>query len=158
MDTNTIRVIATKVLRRMVGCFDDVDEIAVDVDHNGVCVVYTSTRNTLAANDLTQMKCRADIRSGQMWVADLRVASPLRSNGIGRQLVAAAETLAAHLGLRTLNAFPLVSARRFWIKMGYTSHPNMARVVKKDLPKPCPAGLSLQNPAIPDQHADSGRP
>ena len=150
MDTDTIRIIATKVLRRMVCCFDDADEISVDIDRKGVCVVYTSTPNARAANDVTQMKCRADFQSGQMWVDDLRVATHLRSNGFGRQFVAAAETLAANLGLRTLNAFPLVSARRFWTRMGYTPHPKKARIVKKDLAEGC-----LAMPQSPDSN-DSG--
>ena len=137
MDRDSIRAIAMTVLRRMVGCFDEGDEVSVDMWGHGVRVVYTSSRASRNSDDVTQLKCRADFQKGQMWVDDLRVASRLRANGLGRQLVAAAEKLAADLGLRALSAFPLVSATRFWTKMGYTSHPTTARVVKKDITKIC---------------------
>ena len=78
----------------MVGCFDDGDEVSIDIVHRGLCVVYTSTQASSCARDVTRLRCLLDFESGQMWVGDLRVASRLRSKGIGRQLVAAAETLA----------------------------------------------------------------
>lgn len=133
MDRRTIFANATKVFRRTVSCSSDGDEVNVDSRRDGLCLVYTSVQASHGARDVTRLRCLLDFESGQMWVDDLRVASRLRSKGIGRQLVAAAETIAGDLGLRTLNAFPLIAARRFWTKMGYTSHPKTARVVKKDL-------------------------
>ena len=135
MDIGTIPVVARSVLRETVCCFDEGNTVTVETGRHGVRVAYTSTRASRDAGDVTRLECRVDFQSSQMWVDDLRVASSLRSNGIGRQLVAAAERIASTLGLQTVNVFPLVSAGHFWRKMGYTSHPKTARVVTKDLAK-----------------------
>jgi len=135
LDIGTIPAIARSVLRERVCCFDKGDTVKAETGRHGVRVAYTSTRASHDARDVTRLECRVDFQSSQMWVDDLRVASSLRSNGIGRQLVAAAERIALTLGFQTVNVFPLVSAVCFWKKMGYTSHPKTARVVTKDLAK-----------------------
>jgi len=131
--TGTVPAVAKSVLRETVWSFHNGDAVLVEPGRRGVRVTYTSTRASRDVRDVTRLQCRVDFPSCQMWVDDLRVASPLRSNGIGRQLAAAAERIAFALGVQTVNAFPLVSARQFWNKMGYTSHPRIARVVTKDL-------------------------
>jgi GNAT superfamily N-acetyltransferase len=133
MDFETIRVIATSVLRETVCCFDDRDLVIVEAGRLGVRVAYTSTRASHDDGEVTRLECRVDVQGSQMWVDDLWVASSLRSGGIGRQLAAAAERFAMSLDLKTVNVFPLAAAGQFWKKVGYTSHPKAARVLTKDL-------------------------
>ena len=135
IETRTIPAIAASVLHRTVCCFEMGDTVLVETGRHGVRVAYTSSRASREAGDVTRLECRVDLQTSQMWVDDLRVVSSLRSNGIGRQLAAAAERIALALGFQTVNVFPLVSAVCFWKKMGYTSHPKTARVVTKNLTK-----------------------
>lgn len=141
-DPDTVPVEVTSILREAVCCFDESDMVLVQTGRHGVRVAYISTRASREAGDVTRLGCRADSESSQMWVDDLRVADSLRSKGIGRQLVAAAERIALALGRQTVSVFPLVSAGDFWKKMGYTSHPKIARVATKDLAKDHAAGAA----------------
>lgn len=144
MNTGTIPVVAKSVLSETFGYFDQGDAVTVESVRPAVRVAYSSARASRGADDVTRLECRVDLQGRQLWVDDLRVASSLRSNGIGRQLVAAAEGIALALRLQTVNVFPLMSAGGFWKKMGYTSHPKTARVVTKDLAKDRSA-LNLQD-------------
>jgi GNAT superfamily N-acetyltransferase len=135
MDTGSIPVVATSILREAVCCFDKGDTVIAETGRHGVRVNYTSTRASRDARDVTRLECQVDFQSSQMWVGDLRLARSLQSNGIGRQLAAAAERIALALGLQTVNVFPLTSCGHFWKRMGYTSRPRTARVVTKDLAK-----------------------
>lgn len=132
--SDVIHAIARPIFSKMVPCFEETDIVAVDDSYRGISITYASPRASRDARDVTRLKCQVDFSARQMWIDDLRVARRLRSNGLGRQLVLTAEALALAFELRTLNVFPLVRARRFWKKMGYTSHPTRARVVKKSLP------------------------
>lgn len=135
MDTGSIPVVAKSILGEMVRCFDAGDTVIVEPMRRTVRVAYSSARASGGGDDITRLECRVDFQSSQMWIDDLRVARSLRCNGIGRQLVAAAEGIASALGLQTVNVFPLASAEHFWRKMGYAAHPRTARVVTKDLAK-----------------------
>ena len=135
MDTSTTAAVATSVLGETVRCFDEHDALLIETGRYGVRIAYTSGLVPPGDGDITHLECCIDFQDRQMWVGDLRVASSLRSKGIGRQLVKAAERIALVLGLRTVKVFPLASAERFWNKMGYRSYPKTARVVTKDLAK-----------------------
>jgi len=139
LDTGTIPAVAASVLCETVCCFEMGDTVLVETGRHGVRVAYTSSRDSRDASDVTRLECRVDLQTSEMWIDDLRVVDSLRSNGIGRQLVAAAERIASALALQTVNVFPLMSAERFWRKMGYASHPRTARVVTKDVRKARPA-------------------
>jgi len=152
MDTSMIPAVATSVLRETLRGFDDGDRVSIDTLRHGVRVAYISTLASRDDGDVTHLKCQLDFETGQMWVDDVRVARSLRCNGIGRQLVAAAEGIASVFGLQSVNVFPLLSAEHFWKKMGYATHPRKARVVRKEIPKdrpvlPASRDILLKSPA-----------
>jgi GNAT superfamily N-acetyltransferase len=132
-DAGTIRVLVKSVLSETVFCFDEGDTVIVEPVRPAARVAYSAARASQGADDVTCLECRVDFQSSQMWVDNLRVARSLRSSGIGRQLVSAAEGIALGLGLQRVNVLPLMSAGQFWKQMGYTAHPKTARVVTKDL-------------------------
>lgn len=134
ISADVIHAIARPIFCKMAPCFQETDIVAVNEGHRGVSISYSSPRTWHDSRDVTRLKCQIDFSARQMWIDDLQVARRLRSKGIGRKLVFTAEALALAFEVRTLNVFPLVRARRFWKKMGYTSHPTRARVVKKSLP------------------------
>ncbi len=135
--SDTIPGIARSVLQDTVSCYDKGDKVIVEAGRRGVRVAYHSVRLSRSARDVTRLEIHLDFRRRQMWVDDLRIAPALQSNGIGRQLVAAVERIALACGLRTVRVFPLMSARHFWSKMGYTSDLRTARVVTKELTPAC---------------------
>ncbi len=78
-----------------------------------------------------ELSLRLDIR--EMWIASLHVAVALRSVGLGRQLVQAAEAIARAAGVTVVNVLPLYSSDPFWVKMGYRPHPCTVRVLCKQV-------------------------
>jgi len=131
-DAGTIRAVVRSVLEETVCRGDAGDAVVVEPARPGLRVAYAPKSDPHDAAEVTRLECRVDLRGREMWIDDVRVAPSLRSKGIGRRLVAAAERIARALGLRTVCVFPLASAKRFWAKMGYAPHPKMARVVTKD--------------------------
>ena len=128
-----VQVVARAVLRQTFCFYDDCDEVTVEPLPAGVRVEYVSTRASFGFRDVTRLECRVESHRSQMWVDGLRVAVPLRFNGIGRQLVTAVERIALALGLPTVSAYPIAPARGFCEEIGYDSHLTTARVMTKDL-------------------------
>lgn len=87
-------------------------------------------------NEKTVLKLQLDPRLATGWICELRVASPYRRQGVGRQLAALAEHLGREYRMVALHVFPLVTAGDFWQRVGYLPHPKMARVLRKALTVP----------------------
>ncbi len=122
---------ARSIFRHSVRCFNEADTISVYRILHQTHITYQSINASCGRSDITMVRLCVDHDSGLMWIADLRVASPFRLNGVGRQLVEAAEALGHQMGIHKINVFPLTSSEAFWEKMSYTPRPGAARVLWK---------------------------
>ena len=123
------------VFRNVVSCFSgDGTTIQIQGEVNGnLRVVHYSALASVPPSDQTRMglHLRLDIR--ELWIVSLHVGVSFRSTGLWRQLVNAAEEIARTAGTPIVNVFPLVSARSFWLKMGYRSLGCNSRVLAKNI-------------------------
>lgn len=128
-----IRENARAIFGRLFSGFCQDDALVVEERHWGMRVEFVSSRTSLDPGDVTCIELCFPATAGEMWIASLRVATPLRLTGLGRQLVEVAETVARELGVPTVHVYPFLSARSFWERMQYRSHRYTARVLSKDL-------------------------
>ena len=138
MDSESVTAIVRPVLARTVFCFHEQDALVVEDRLDSIRVAYASACSSGGPQDSTRIECQLCFDTGQMWIGTLHVSVGFRSKGLGRQLVTAVERIASAIGLRMVSGFPLQSSQRFWERMGYRTHPTMARVVTKDLAKDGP--------------------
>ncbi|REK17583.1 MAG: GNAT family N-acetyltransferase [Planctomycetota bacterium] len=67
------------------------------------------------------------------WIEDLFVSPEFRQQGIGRQLVRAAEALVFRWNALAVNVWPLQGSHGFWEKLGYQPHECICRVMTKSV-------------------------
>jgi GNAT superfamily N-acetyltransferase len=72
-----------------------------------------------------------DSQRGPLWIAHVHVCWSLRGQGLGRELVLAAEATARAIGLPAVRVYPLPHAADFWRLLGYVPDPRTARVLRK---------------------------
>ena len=136
------------------------DVLLVEHEHRSIRIDYATFLDS--ASDPTRMTLRLHPLTEVMWIESLRIAVPLRSTGRGRRLVAAAEGVACHTGIGSINVYPLSAARAFWLRIGYQSHPRTSRVLSKSLGgdgKPAHLGWGSAVDSAQDSHgvAKTGR-
>ncbi len=107
------------------------DVLWVEREHRSIRIDFATSCDSGSAFDPTMMTLRLHPLADVLWIGSLRIAVPLRSSGMGRLLVAAAEEVACHTGIGSVNVYPLSVARAFWLKMGYRAHPRTSRVLSK---------------------------
>jgi len=92
---------------------------------------YIASLVSTPPGDVTSLDLRCHWECREMWIRELRVATPFRLQGLGSNLVTAAESIAVALGMSVVHTLPLTPARRFWSKLGYVPQRRTARVVIK---------------------------
>jgi len=133
MNSDLIAAIAQSVIAEELRCYDQQDELLLESRCQGAHMAYVSARASRSPSDITCMTCEISFERSEMWFSTLQVSSAFREQGLGRQLVTAAERIACAVGLQVVNGFPLHSSRPFWEKMGYRAHPRIAHVLTKPL-------------------------
>ncbi len=92
---------------------------------------YATTEFTDRPGNVTQVRLAWRSTLEELWIGYLHVASQFRGRGLGKRLVLASEQLAYRLNARSIQVYPLQSAREFWLDRGFAPHPRTARVVIK---------------------------
>lgn len=133
MDTDSVGTVVWSILRGTLSCFDEGDTLSVGQELDDVRVAYVSLQASAGCSDCTCMQCQIYLDAGEMWIASLRVGTPFRLQGLGRQLVTASERIAREMGIRIIKVFPFPVSEPFWRKMGYDPDPGTTRVLLKDL-------------------------
>ena len=121
------------ILRKMVPYFSSDDTFVYEKVHRNVKIVYYSKLLSDIPFDLTGIELYFCLDTKDMWIGFIHVAFPLRSIGIGRQLVCTAEEVARSMDFRNIKVFPLQSSKSFWLKMGYRPHCCTNRALSKYL-------------------------
>ena len=129
--TSGIESIVRDILRQELPFFCRDDALTLEERRQVFRIVYSSTQTSVFPSDPTVLKLRLRPDVREMWIGDLRVSTPFRMAGLGRQLVTAAEEVACATGMAEVNVFPLSSSWGFWLKMGYAPHRHTARVLSK---------------------------
>ena len=145
---------------RVFSCFDGGDTLAVKQERRSVHVTYISRRASPDLHDLTFVRFRICVDANEIWIGNLNVAVPLRSLGLGRQLVQVVEETARRAGIPNIRLFPLMPSVAFWEKMGYSPDARAARTLAKVLQTVSADGSALQLPqqlVIDSKHAGHSR-
>jgi len=111
--------------------FDKNDPLIVEQHVRQVYLFYSCLRASRGEQATTFLECRFNLDACEVWIGRLQVSSVFRWQGLGRELVWAAERISTLMEMREINIFPLVAAVDFWRKMGYTWKPRTARVLCK---------------------------
>jgi len=111
--------------------FNYCDPLIVEGVFSKVRVFYVSTK-TSSLDHRTFVDCRFHFDSRQMWIGSIQVATCHRHQGVGRQLVKAAEATANVLGMEEVRILPRPSSVDFWLKLDYAPAPRMTRVLCKN--------------------------
>ena len=111
--------------------FDKDDPLVVEQHARQVYLFYSCLRVSGGDQSTTFLECRFNLDASEVWIGRLQVSSVFRLQGLGRELVLAAERISTLMEMREINIFPLVAAVDFWRKMGYTWKPRTARVLCK---------------------------
>jgi len=127
-----VKAVARAVLKEALSCFDDEDALVVQEELDRVSILYCSVQAS-TPGESTYLRLSLPRDAGEMWIRDVRVAAPLRSAGLGRQLVRAAEGSARELEVEVVSVYPVGSSGLFWQKMGYRRHRSTARALSKDM-------------------------
>jgi GNAT superfamily N-acetyltransferase len=107
------------------------DGLQVEREIVAVQINYVASGVSIPRGEVTTLNLRCHFDSLDMWIRELHVASPFRLRGLGTNLVTAAESIAATLGMRAVHVLPLSPAREFWCKLGYVPQGRTARVLVK---------------------------
>jgi GNAT superfamily N-acetyltransferase len=113
--------------------YDTRDQLRVQAEARAVQLAYVSVRAGETSPGATYIQCRMDRDYSQMWITFVQVAGELRRQGLGRDMVRAAEATARAAGLHTIRVFPVMPAIRFWKSLGYTPDDHTSRVLQKRL-------------------------
>ena len=127
---SNVRDIARKMFECQLPWFDHRDLIIVDGAFSEVRICYVSTKAS-DSDDPSFIDCRLHFDSGVMWISSIKVPAFQRRQGVGRQLVGAAEATANALGMEEVRLLPMVSSINFWLKLDYTPDSHSARVLRK---------------------------
>ena len=111
--------------------YSEADPLVVEEGKFEIRISYVSLRTSPDPSNVTCVTLHFRFDANEMWIGSLSVAIPFRSNGLGRQLVEAAETIARAIEIPSVMVYPFTSARSFWEKMGYCPHCWRARVLSK---------------------------
>ncbi len=111
--------------------FDKDDRLVVEQHARQVYLFYSCLRASRGDQATTILECRFNLDASEVWIGRLQVSSVFRLQGLGRELVLAAERISTLMEMREINIFPLVAAVDFWRKMGYKWKPRTARVLCK---------------------------
>jgi GNAT superfamily N-acetyltransferase len=107
------------------------DDLHVEWGTAAVQINYVASRVSTPPGDVTSLDLQCHLGCREMWIRRLHVANPFRRQGLGTDLVMAAESIAAALGMCAVHTLPLTPARRFWSKLGYVPQRRTARVLVK---------------------------
>ncbi len=69
----------------------------------------------------------------ELWIYELTVAESLRGRGLGSKIVQRTEALAIQIFATKLLAFPLATARSFWLSHDFVPHPRTTNLLYKYL-------------------------
>lgn len=125
-----VRDIAHKMFECHLPWFDHRDLIIVDGAFSEVRICYVSTKAS-DSDDRSFIDCRLHFDSRVMWISSIQVPAFQRRQGVGRQLVGAAEATANALGMEDVRLLPMVSSINFWLKLDYAPDSRSARVLRK---------------------------
>lgn len=95
---STARLAFAKYVR----LFDKRDQIIVHAEPHQLRLVYVSVRGSRQSGSATFIQCRVDLKLQQMWINSLQVSDALRRQGLGREMVAAAEATARAIGVASI--------------------------------------------------------
>ena len=129
-ESEILHVVRT-VLGDTFSWFDKDDPLVVEQHVRQVYLFYSCLRASGGDQATTLLECRFNLDASEVWIGRLQVSSVFRLQGLGRELVLAAERISTLLEMREINIFPLVAAMDFWWKMGYRWKPRTARVLCK---------------------------
>jgi GNAT superfamily N-acetyltransferase len=113
--------------------YDEQDQIIVHAEPHELRLVYLSVRASRQASAATFIQCRVDGECEQMWITSLQVSDALQRQGLGREMVEAAEATAKAMGFSSIKIYPLMDAVGFWKSLGYTPDAHISRVLEKGL-------------------------
>lgn len=142
--TSRINDVARTVFATECPFFDAQDSLDVEIGDRSVRVAYSSFELSDAPREITAIRFDLRLSVAELWIGELHVAKPFRRQGVGSQLVRAAEIVASETGMDVVNVFPLGSSGPFWAKLGYVPH----RITAKVLSKPC--GCCSSIPSLDD--------
>ncbi len=125
------------VFRKMVPCFSSDDTFIYEKVHQNVKILYYSKLLSDIPSDLTGIELYFCLDTKDMWIGFIHVAFPLRSIGIGRQLVSTAEEAARSIDFVCIKVFHLQPSKSFWLKMGFQPHYCTDRVLSKSVNHHC---------------------
>ncbi len=127
-----VRDIAWTIFEREFSWFDYCDSLIVEGVFPEVRVFYVCTK-TSRLDHCTFIDCRFHFDSRQMWIGSIQVVACHRLQGVGGQLVRAAEATANALEMEEVRILPRPSSVGFWLKLDYAPDPRSARVLWKNL-------------------------
>lgn len=127
-----VRDVAWKYFECEFSWFDHCDPLIVEGAFPQVRVFYVCTKRS-SFDQRTFVDCRFHFDSRQMWVGSIQVAACYRLQGVGLQLVKAAEATANALEMEEVRILPRPSSIDFWLKLNYAPASRSARVLWKNL-------------------------
>ena len=127
-----VRDIARKMFECQFSWFDQCDPLIVEGAFPEIRVFYVCT-TTSNLDHRTFVDCRFHFDSLEMWIGSIQVVACHRGQGVGRQLVRAAEATANALGIEEMRILPTPAAVGFWSKLGFRLAPRSARVMWKSV-------------------------
>lgn len=132
LSSQSLEAAARSAFAEHVRLYDDGDQIIVDVELRQLRFVYVNFRASRQSGSDTFIECHVAKSCEQMWISRLQVSDPLRRQGLGREMVEAAEATARAIGVPVIKVYPLIGAAGFWEQLGYTPDQRFARVQQKD--------------------------
>ncbi len=132
------------------------DVLLVEREHRSIRIDYATWCDSGSASDPSRMTLWLHPLAEVLWIGSMRIAVSLRSLGRGRRLVAAAEEVACHTGVGSINVYPLSAARAFWLRMGYRAHPWTSRVLSKAVGRKGNLAHSGRGSAVDSAHRMGG--
>lgn len=133
LDVESLGAAARIAFAEHVRRFDERDQVIVHVEPPQLRLIYVSVRASRQSSSATFIQCKVDDEREQMWITSLQVSDALRRQGLGREMVAAAEATARAIGMSRVSVLPYVSAVAFWDSLGYVPESRMSRVLQKVL-------------------------
>jgi len=127
-----VRDIARQMFEGRFSWFDRIDPLVVEGAIPEVRVFYVCGKIS-NSEQRTFVDCRFHFDSLEMWIGSIQVVACHRGQGVGRQLVRAAEATANALGIEEMRILPTPAAVGFWSKLGFRLAPRSARVMWKSV-------------------------
>jgi GNAT superfamily N-acetyltransferase len=127
----SLEATARTAIAEHVRLYDARDLVVVHDEACRLRLVYRSARASPQRRPAASLQCCVDSPRGPLWIAHVHVCRRLRGQGVGRELVLAAEATARAIGLPAVRVYPLPDAADFWRSLGYVTDPRTARVLQK---------------------------